>query len=53
MTEGTAENSDEEEEERVGYENDSDTGDPNVGRFIRVLYENGWHVGKITYYNKI
>ena len=26
--------------------------DPNVGRSIRALYENGWHVGKIAYFNK-
>ena len=24
----------------------------NVGRSIRALYENGWHVGKIAYFNK-
>ena len=24
----------------------------NVGRSIRALYENGWHVGKIGYFNK-
>ena len=26
--------------------------DPNVGRSIRALYENGWHVRKIAYFNK-
>ena len=27
--------------------------DSFVGRKIKALYENGWHVGKINYYNKL
>ena len=38
--------------ERIDAESDRDTADPNVGRSIRALYENGWHVGKIAYFNK-
>ena len=38
--------------ERIDAESDRDTADTNVGRSIRALYENGWHVGKIAYFNK-
>ena len=37
---------------RIDAESDRDTADPNVGRSIRALYENGWHVGKIAYFSK-
>ena len=30
----------------------TDLSDQNVGRSIKALHDNGWHVGKITYYNK-
>ena len=38
--------------ERVDSEDDRDYSYMFVGRGIRALYADGWHVGKIDYYNK-
>ena len=38
--------------ERVDSENDRHYSYMFVGRGIRALYADGWHVGKIDYYNK-
>ena len=32
---------------------DRDHGFKDVGRSVKALYENGWHIGTIEYYNKI
>ena len=34
--------------EAFHYHVNSHTSDQNVGRSIRALYDNGWHLGKIT-----
>ena len=43
---------DQELHERIDREDDH-TVDNFVGRKIKALYENGWFVGKINYYNKL
>ena len=38
------------ESEAFHYHVNTETSDQNVSRSIPSLYDNGWHVGKITYY---
>ena len=39
-------------DEREDCSDDRDMEHPSVGRMVKALYDNGWHIGEVKYYNR-